>query len=344
MMRPSELQREQMRREMMRRGYRRLALLVFFVCVIVGGGVFCVTQAASLNFSNIFGGSAAAADAVQPPSIGNASTTPVAPNAYANISIIGKAAIVYDLTNGKVLYAQNAYAPMPLASITKLLTLYAAANVLTPTSTVTMTPLALAQDGDTADTGFAAGETFNFEDLARLTLAASSNAGAEAIAESADTAANTTTTQLLANAASTAGLTQIQANNSTGLDQSTTVSGSYASAHDVAVLAGKLLVKAPDIAGATTLPSVSITSLQGKQHSFANTDIDVTHFPNLLLSKTGYTDLAGGNLVIVYDAGIDHPVAIVVLGSTENGRFTDMQQLMAATLAHFGGVTPPAHK
>jgi D-alanyl-D-alanine carboxypeptidase len=66
----------------------------------------------------------------------------------------------------------------------------------------------------------------------------------------------------------------------------------------------------------------------------------VNRFPDLLLSKTGYTDLAGGNLVIVYDAGINHPIAIVVLGSTEDGRFTDVSQLIAATLAHFGGTTP----
>ena len=269
-----------------------------------------------------------------------ATTTPTNPDAYAHLSLIGKSAIVYDLSTGKVLYAQNAYAQLPLASITKLLTLYAASSVLQPTSSVTMTPIALSQDGDAADNGFTSGETFSFEDIARLTLAASSNDGAEAIAEAADTAGNTTTTSLLANAASQLGLTQTHAVNSSGLDVSTTQSGGYGSAHDIAVLAGALIQKAPGIAQATTLPSISITSQQGVRHSFANTDIDVDTFPSLLLSKTGETDLAGGNLVIVYDAGINHPIAIVVLGSTENGRFTDMQQLMKATLAYFGGATP----
>jgi D-alanyl-D-alanine carboxypeptidase len=83
-----------------------------------------------------------------------------------------------------------------------------------------------------------------------------------------------------------------------------------------------------------------VTSSDGVVHTFANTDLDVTHIPDPLLSKTGYTDLAGGNLVVVYDAGINHPIAVVVLGSTENGRFTDVQQLVNATLAHFGGVKP----
>ena len=202
-----------------------------------------------------------------------------------------------------------------------------------------MTPIALSQGGDAADNGFTSGETFSFEDLARLTLAASSNDGAEAIAEAADTAANTTTASLLASAATQLGLSQTYAVNSSGLDVNTTQSGGYGSAHDIAILAGALIQKAPIIAQATTLSSVSITSQQGVRHAFANTDIDVDTFPNLLLSKTGETDLAGGNLVIVYDSGINHPIAIVVLGSTQNGRFSDMQQLMKATLAYFGGAT-----
>jgi D-alanyl-D-alanine carboxypeptidase len=226
---------------------------------------------------------------------------------------------------------------LPLASITKLLTVYAASNVLQPNSVVTMTPFALAQNGNAADVGFRDGETFDFEDIARLTLAASSNVGAEAIADAADSAENTDTASFLSTAAQQAGLAQTQALNATGLDKSATVSGSYGSAHDVAVLAGELLKKDPQIAAATTQSSISITSLEGTRHRFANTDTHFTKYPGLLLSKTGYTDLAGGNLVIVIDAGTNHPVAIVVLGSTKNGRFTDVSQLMAATLAHFGG-------
>jgi len=61
----------------------------------------------------------------------------------------------------------------------------------------------------------------------------------------------------------------------------------------------------------------------------------VTSIPGILLSKTGYTDLAGGNLVVVFDAGINHRVAVVVLGSTQTARFTDVEKLIHATLASF---------
>jgi D-alanyl-D-alanine carboxypeptidase len=305
--------------------------------IIIGVGAFCITQAyTSHSLSKLFNASAAVNNAIQPPTVENESSTPAAPNAYAHISLTGKAAIVYDLTNGQTLYEQNAYTPLPLASITKLLTVYAASNRFQPNSLVTMTRTALAQKGDAADVGFRNGETFNFEDIARLTLAASSNVGAEAIADAADSAANTDTASLLSTAAQQAGLVQTQALNATGLDISVTDSGSYGSAHDVAVLAGELLKKDPQIAAATTQSSISVTSLEGARHRFANTDIYFTQYPGLLLSKTGYTKLAGGNLVIVVDAGANHPVAIVALGSTRKGRFTDVSQLKAATLAHFG--------
>jgi D-alanyl-D-alanine carboxypeptidase len=269
-------------------------------------------------------------------------TPPNGPDTYQHISLIGKAAIVYDLSTGQTLYAQNSNGSLPLASITKLLTLYAASDILSASSTVTMTPEALNQVNDIADAGFKVGETFSFEDLARLTLAASSNAGSEAIAEAATAQKGSSLSEMLATTTHQLLLTQTHATNSSGLDIDSEVSGGYGSAHDIAILAGALIKHAPLIAHATALPSVSVRSTDGITHSFANTDIAVTHFPNVLLSKTGYTDLAGGNLVVVYDAGINHPIAIVVLGSTQSGRFADMQQLTSATLAHFGGVATPS--
>jgi len=63
-----------------------------------------------------------------------------------------------------------------------------------------------------------------------------------------------------------------------------------------------------------------------------NTNIFVDKIPNLIASKTGFTDLAGGNLVIAFNADINRPIIISVLGSTEEGRFTDVLQLIEATI------------
>jgi D-alanyl-D-alanine carboxypeptidase len=118
----------------------------------------------------------------------------------------------------------------------------------------------------------------------------------------------------------------------------TSVSGAYGSARDMARLAGALVARAPDIAEATTNALAEATSEEGATFVVKNTDPIVDTIPGLLLSKTGFTDLAGGNLAIVFDVGLNHPIAVVVLGSSKEARFTDSTALIAATLAHFAGV------
>ncbi|MES2225353.1 MAG: serine hydrolase [Patescibacteria group bacterium] len=273
-----------------------------------------------------------------------ATTTPIQaeiPNAFAGMHISGQAAIVVDLTTGQTLYAQNADTQLPLASLTKLLTIYAASGMLSPSSIVTISSTSLAQDGES---GFTEGETFAYKDIARLALVASSNDAAEAIAEAAEAGRYSSDEELLANAATAAGLSKTYAHNGTGLDVSTQVSGGYGTARDVAKLAAGLLKKAPAIATATTASSITVRSTAGVAHTLPNTNPDIALLPGVLMSKTGYTDLAGGNLVVIFDAGIDHPVAVVVLGSTREARFTDVERLMHATLAHFAGLTGLAGK
>lgn len=259
--------------------------------------------------------------------------------AFDEVHLSAKAAIVYDLTTGEVLYEKNAETQLPLASLTKLLTLFAASHVLTKDTPVTMTAHALATEGDN---GFREGETFTFEDAARLALVGSSNDAAEAITEAATNIAEATNgTSLLASAASAIGLTQTYALNGTGLDENGAISGGYGSAHDIALLAAALLKRVPGIMRASIDPYVTATSLSGNSYTLKNTNPEVSHIPGLLLSKTGYTDLAGGNLAVVFDAGIGHPVAIVVLGSTKDERFTDVQHLVQATSAQFAGLRLP---
>lgn len=263
-----------------------------------------------------------------------APAAPLASTAFENVAIEGKAAIVYDLATGEVLYEKNSRSQLPLASLTKLLTVYAAAETLPRDSSVTISGTALLSDGES---GFAEGESFAFDDLARIALVSSSNDATAAIAETAAIARATTGKNMLASVASALGLAQTYALNGTGLDESTSVSGGYGSAKDIAILSGKLIEKAPEIARATVEPSFSIRSRAGVLHTLPNTNPGIARIPNALLSKTGFTDLAGGNLAVVYDAGIGHPIAIVVLGSSINGRFSDVNTLFARANEHFAG-------
>ena len=125
------------------------------------------------------------------------------------------------------------------------------------------------------------------------------------------------------------------------LDENGAISGGYGSAHDIALLAAALLKRVPGIMHASIDPSVTVRSFSGSSYTLKNTNPEVSHIPGLMLSKTGYTDLAGGNLAVVFDAGIGHPVAIVVLGSTRDERFSDVDRLVKATGAQFVGLSLP---
>lgn len=270
-----------------------------------------------------------------PPAAPIAVVSAPTPDAFKQVPVEATAAIVYDLATGETLYARNADAQLPLASLTKLLTVYAALSELSPQTPITISAHAMQLEPPRA---FNEGQTFTLSNLARLSLTASLNDGAAAIAEATALRQNRTQSEMLAGAAAALNLGKTYAVNGSGLDVNVAVSGGYGSARDLARLAGALVEKAPLIAEATTLPEAQAASEGGTSYTVANTDPIVGTIPHLLLSKTGFTDLAGGNLVLVFDIGIGHPIAIVVLGSSKTARFTDGTALVAAAIAHFAGV------
>ena len=106
--------------------------------------------------------------------------------------------------------------------------------------------------------------------------------------------------------------------NETGLDVSKETAGAFGSANYVVKIIKYALKTNQDLFEATT------NNLTINSNPYASTTT------LLIASKTGLTDLAGGNLAIVFDAGFNHPIISVVLGSTEEGRFTDTQKLINA--------------
>ena len=87
----------------------------------------------------------------------------------------------------------------------------------------------------------------------------------------------------------------------------------------------------PDIFNATTHERVTVQTLNGPLSGVPNTNTALNQFVGLSGSKTGFTDLAGGNLAIIFDVSLGKPVVIVVLGSCKEGRFEDMRKLYDLT-------------
>lgn len=257
---------------------------------------------------------------------------PEAKKVFGAVSIQAHSAVVYDLTTNTILYGQQENAVVPLASLTKLFTVYSALTGTEKTALVTLSERDLAPEGDS---GLQIGETFTLGSLERLALVASSNDAAEAVGEATQRLSSGTHASLMASAISALGITDVKTANATGLDVSTTVSGGYGSALSVAKVAKSIVTLDPGLGHATTESSVTVHSRSGTTHTLMNTNQSLASIPSPLLSKTGLTDLAGGNLVVVFDVGINHPVAVVVLGSTKEGRFEDVSTLVRKTLAYF---------
>jgi D-alanyl-D-alanine carboxypeptidase len=127
------------------------------------------------------------------------------------------------------------------------------------------------------------------------------------------------------------GLTKTHFRNSTGLDLSQTEAGAYGTAMDMALLMEHVITRTPDAIARTTVDTARIKNKQGAYHSAENTNEIVGNIDGLIASKTGSTELAGGNLVIAFDAGLDHPIIVSVLGSTYSGRFDDTLTLVRET-------------
>lgn len=255
------------------------------------------------------------------------------PNATKHFSsnIEGEAAAVYDLETGQLIFSVNSEKQLPLASITKVMTALIARENLALGQTITITPADLEPLGES---GFFIGEKWKAKDLIDYTLTTSSNDGAAALARA--TAGDIPTfTKMMNDKAENLGLSNTYFLNPTGLDLGSYNSGAYGTANDIAILMAYISKTYPDLMDSTDKPSIKVSSLDQVAHYGANTNKYTGSVPGLLASKTGFTDLAGGNLAILMDAGLDQKVAIVVLGSSEDGRFRDIKKLSAGVISWF---------
>jgi D-alanyl-D-alanine carboxypeptidase len=179
-------------------------------------------------------------------------------------------------------------------------------------------------------------------DVVNFTLIASSNVGAEILAEAAGPAIAAKYPNAPSSGAALwrmnqlaveLGLSQTYFLNVSGLDESLDQSGSYGSARDVETYMAFAATSSPATFMGTARDGLLLMDERGNSTSAFNTNEAIGNIPGLILGKTGFTDLAGGNLAIVFDVGLAHPVVAVVLGSSYEGRFTDMKRIVSTTRA-----------
>ncbi len=265
-------------------------------------------------------------------------------NPFASLSLEAKAAVVYDAKTRRILFEKDANAVLPLASVAKVMTAATALSLVPATTLVTIGADAVKREGDS---GFFVGEEWALRDLLRFMLLESSNDAAYAVASVVGmiiaSTENTVAGRLVfieaMNARAAAlGLSQTHFGDESGLDQDETETGAVSTARETAFFFADALTQFPEVFIATKWEDLALSSTNGVMREARNTNRETGKFPLLLASKTGFTDLAGGNLVVAFDADFGHPFIVVALGSTEQARFSDVEKLIWATFRYLSTI------
>ncbi len=257
---------------------------------------------------------------------------------FEGVKIIGKSYIVYDPVKKEVIAEKSSSEVYPLASITKVLTALLAHTYVQPDEKIKIKVSDLSPEGDS---GLRVGDVWSRDELIKYTLTVSSNDGARALARVSgihltnnpedDKGAVESFISRMNSFSKEQGFTTFLFNTESGLDVSSGVYGGEGSASDVAKLFEKVYFEVPDIFENTTRNTTVVTSADGNTIAH-NTNTSASSIPGLTISKTGYTDAALGNLGVVVEIGLGHPVVIVVLHSGRESRFGDIDTLYKATV------------
>lgn len=263
---------------------------------------------------------------------------------FPAVPIAAKAAFVYDATDNIIYFEKSADTPLPLASLAKIMTGLVAAELAPSYTLIEIDAGALSAEGDT---GLLPDEIWRLGDLTGFTLAASSNDGARAIAnvigswqagQSNIESGRDYFIELMNRKASALSLATMHFENETGLDLSETVPGAVGNARDMAKLFSYALEHHRGIFDATKKQNLKIISRSQIPHQATNTNELVGSIDGLLASKTGYTDLAGGNLAMAVTISAPgaaaHTYVVVIMGSTLSGRSSDATALLEALKKH----------
>ena len=231
-------------------------------------------------------------------------------------NLLSHAAMVFDPATGRALYSKNAESPVPIASITKLMT---AMVVLEARLTMDEAVVIDSADIDTikgSRSRLPVGSAFRREDLLRLALMASDNRAAAALGRTYPGGTSMFVEAMNAKA------TRIGLHNARFVDATGLAPANVASPQDLALLVAEASTF-PQIREYSTTRELHVTLPNSKRSlGFNNTNALVRSSNwDIGLSKTGYINEAGKCLVMHATIG-NNPVVIVLLDSW--GKLTRM--------------------
>ena len=248
-----------------------------------------------------------------------------------------RAAILIDQESGTVLYEKEADTQMPIASITKVMTLLLVMEGLeegrfTLEDTVPVTEHAYSMGG--SQIWLEPGEEFTVDEMLRAVCVASANDAAVALAEMVGGSEPVFVEQMNQKAAQL-GMSNTTFQNACGLDQERHLS----TARDVAIMSREILNNHPQILNYT---GIWTDSLRGGQTQLVNTNKLLRRYQGITGLKTGTTGGAGVCLSASATRDGLSLIAVVLGASSSTERFDAATALLDYGFANFTRAQAPA--
>ncbi len=246
-------------------------------------------------------------------------------NAEDSLNLEGESAILIDYASGKVLYEKNADAKLPMASMTKIMSmLLIMENIdngnLNYNDKVVISKNASGMGG--SQVFLQEGEEYKLEDLLKCIAVSSANDAVVAMAEKISGSVEAFV-ELMNKKAKDLGLENTNFANPHGLDNE----NHYSTARDMAKM-GQELLKYQDILRFTSIYEDYLTKPDGSQVWLVNTNRLVRFYDGVDGLKTGYTTDAGYCLTATAKKNDLRLISVVMKASSGDSRSKDTATLL----------------
>ncbi len=251
----------------------------------------------------------------------DAAAWPTAAPVDSALKVNAKGAVLMDQASGKVLFEQGAHERVPIASVTKVMTLLLVMEALDGgriawTDAVSCSAHAASMGG--SQIWLEVGEIMTVEELVKAAAVVSANDACVALAEHISGTADAFISAMNARAKEL-GMADTQFVDCSGLDDS-----GYSCAYDVALMSRELM-KHRDIERFTT---IWMDTLRGGESQLVNTNKLVRHYNGANGLKTGTTQAAGHCLAATARREDTAFVAVVLGSPTTADRFDGARAML----------------
>lgn len=241
-----------------------------------------------------------------------------------------KAAVLIEAETGCIVYSFNENESLPIASITKIMTMLLVMEALDsgkikPSDTTTISPYATKMGG--SQVYLKEGETFTIEELLKAVAVHSANDASVALSEVVSGSEEAFVAMMNEKAQ------ELKMKNTKFLDcTGLTDEGHYSSANDVAIMSRELLIKHPKIVYYTTI--WHDTFRDGK-FDLDNTNKLVKRYRGTTGLKTGFTNKAGFCLSASAEREGTKFISVLLGAKSNDERFSESARLLDFAFSNY---------